>query len=89
VVFLAAVAVNIAIWAIDYFAVGYQSSNYYSVTYTVSSVADAVTPNLDSTQMFATTNVNSTLSVAIGLVYSWVLWKFPLIIYSFNLIEKK
>jgi hypothetical protein len=39
--------------------------------------------------MFTTVNIDVTVSVAMSLVYSWLLWKLPLIVYSYNLIEKR
>jgi hypothetical protein len=87
VIFILAVAINIGVWAIDYFAVGIQASNYYSSAYAVSTLAD-ITTYADSTLIFATstTSLSDPLSIAMSLVFSWVLWKLPLVIYTFNLI---
>jgi hypothetical protein len=87
-VFIAALVVNIGMWAIDYFAVGVQASHYYTTAYSVSSAVDVSTYS-SSTAVFGSTNTNDVLPIAMSLIYSWVLWKFPLIVYSYHLIEKK
>jgi len=74
------------LWALDFFAIGRQASNYYSSNFSISSAIDSVTYT-DSTAIVA--NSSDTLGIAMGLIYSWVLWKFPLVIYSFHLISKR
>jgi len=39
--------------------------------------------------MFGSTNPADTLGIAMSLIYSWVLWKGPLIVYAYNLIENQ
>ncbi len=85
VAFLVAVGINIGIWAIDYNAVNRQASIYYYNTFTVSSYVDTVT-YANSVSMFPTSNPFDTLGTAMALVYSWVLWKGPILIYVLHLI---
>lgn len=81
-----AVGINIGIWAIDYNAVSRQASIYYYNTFTVSSYVDTTT-YANSNSMFPTSNPFDTLGTAMSLVYSWVLWKGPILIYVLHLIE--
>jgi hypothetical protein len=90
VIFVLAFAVYLAVWAIDYFAVGVQASYFYNNAMTVSSYTNSVA-YADSTQMF-TTNVNgpgSPVGVAMSLIYSWILWKAALIVFAYQSVSKE
>jgi len=83
-----ATGVYIGVWAVDYFAIQRQASYYYKNAFTASSTIDVVSYS-DSTQIFSTTNAFDTLGITVSLAYSWVLWKAPLVIYSYHLIEQQ
>jgi hypothetical protein len=90
VAFIVATGFYIGVWAIDYFVFQRQASYYYKNTSLVSLNTDN-TGITDSTLLFAT-SINSpfdTVGVAMSLVYSWVLWKGPLVVYGYHLIEKQ
>ena len=67
----------IGVWAVDYFAVGRQYSYYYYNSVIVSSAVDTAA-HASSQTMFGTADFTDTLSIAMGLLYSWLLWKGPL-----------
>ena len=77
-------------WAIDYFAVGIQASYYYTNAFRVSSYTDTATYT-DSTQMFTNNSnaLNSPVAVAMSLVYSWILWKLALIVFTFQVVSRE
>lgn len=77
-------------WAIDYFAVGVQASYYYTNAFRVSSYTDTATYT-DSTQMFTTSSkaVNSPVAIAMSLVYSWILWKLALIVFTYQVVSRE
>ena len=81
--------INIAMWAIDYYAVGTQASYYYSNAVRVSSFTDAVA-YVDSTSMFTnfSNGPNSAAGVAMSLIYSWVLWKSALIVFTYHIVSR-
>lgn len=94
VVFMLAVGINIGMWAIDYFAVGVQASFFYNNTVPVSSyidIASVYATYTDSTKIFSTsaTSPGAPVAVAMSLIYSWVLWKFPLIVFTYKLISRE
>jgi hypothetical protein len=82
--------VNIGVWAIDYLAVGIQSSYYYTNNLKVSSYTDTYSYT-DSTQMFtsSSSSTNSALAVAMSLIYSWILWKASLIVFSYQIVSRE
>ena len=85
VLFIAALAINIGVWALDFFVVKKtQQSFYYLAGYTVASSLDGTTY---ASSDLVVTDSHSTLSVAMGLVYSWLLWKLSLMVYSYHLIS--
>lgn len=88
VAFIIATAIYIGVWAIDYFAVQRQASYYYKSSSRVSTSTDN-TGIIDSTFLFTTSNPFDSLGVAMSLIYSWMLWKGPLIVYAYHLIEKQ
>lgn len=90
VVFVLAVGINLGIWAIDYYAVGTQASYYYNSNFKVSSYTDA-TIYSDSTQMFTTStnSPGSPVGVAMSLIYTWILWKFALIAFAYQVISRE
>lgn len=93
-VFCLAMGINVGMWAIDYFAVGAQASYFYSNAFKVSTyldIASVVSTYTDSTQMFnnSSNGPGSPLGVAMSLIYSWVLWKFPLIVFTYKLVSKE
>lgn len=85
VAFIVAAGIYIGVWAVDYFAIQRQASYYYKSAKTVSSATDG-TPYGDSTLMFTTSDPFDTLGIAVSLIYSWVLWKLPLVVYCYHLI---
>lgn len=85
--FLIAMGVNIGIWAIDYNAVGRQASTYYYNTYYVSPYVDGVTTS--STSFFTPSDPHDTLGIAIALIYGWVLWKGPLLVFTLHLTDQQ
>jgi len=90
-VFILAMGINIGMWAIDYYSVGTQASYYYSNSFKVSSYTDATAiAYTDSTTMFNnfSNGPNSAVGVAMSLIYSWVLWKFALIAFTYHTISK-
>ncbi len=86
VAFIVAAGIYIGVWAIDYFAVKRQASYFYKNPTTFSPAIDSTT-HLSLTSLFGGVDPFDTLGVAISLVYSWVLWKGPLLVYCFHLIE--
>jgi len=86
--FIIALAIFIAVWAIDYFAVGRQYSYYYYNLTTVSSYVDTTTYS-DSRTIFGTADPTDTLAIAMSLIYSWLLWKGPLCIYILHLTAEQ
>lgn len=88
VAFIVATAIYIGAWAIDYFVFQRQASYYYKSTSLVSPNTDN-TNITDSTLLFTTISPFDTAGVAMSLVYSWFLWKGPLMVYAFHLIEKQ
>ena len=82
--FALALGINIAMWAIDYFAVNVQASYYYSNAKTVSSYTDTVA-YADSSFLFtnSTNGIGSAVAVAMSLIYSWVLWKASLVVFAY------
>lgn len=74
-------------WAINYYAVGRQNSTYYKNSYTVSPYIDTVS-YASSTSMF-TSDPTDTLGTAMGLLYGWVLWKAPLVIWVLHLTHNQ
>ena len=85
VAFIVATAIYIGVWAIDYFAIQRQASYYYKNPSYVSGNTDN-TGIINSTLLFTTRDPFDTLGIAMALVYSWVLWKLPLVVYAFHLI---
>jgi len=83
-------ALNIGVWAIDYFVVQIQASYYYSKDAKISTYIDAATTPASVSAMFSSSSngINSALSVSMSLVYSWLLWKLPLIVFSYHLVSK-
>ena len=71
---------------LDYYAVEKQSSIYYYNNYTVLTAVDT-TAYTDSTTMFGTEDPHDAKGKAMSLVYSWILWKLPLLVYVFHLTE--
>ena len=86
--YLLALGVFVGVWAIDYFAVGRQYSYYYSNSTTMSAAIDSSTYT-DSTVIFSPNDPTDTLSVAMGLLYSWLLWKGPLCVYVLQLTSNQ
>lgn len=84
VAFIIALAIYIGVWAIDYFAIQRQASYYYKNSIYVSDNTDN-TGIIDSTLLFTTSDPFDTLGVVMALVYSWVLWKGPLVVYALHL----
>jgi hypothetical protein len=39
--------------------------------------------------MFTVSEVNDVSSVALSLLYSWIMWKLPLIVFSFKIVDNK
>lgn len=86
-----AMAINIGMWAIDYYAVGTQASYYYSNSFTVSAYTDTISPfYTDSTAMFNTLakGPNSAVGVAMSLIYSWLLWKLSLMVFAYHVVSR-
>lgn len=82
-------ALNIGVWAIDYFAVQIQASYYYSKDAKISTFVDTSPPATVSAMFSGSSNgFNSVISVSMSLVYSWLLWKLPLIVFSYHLVSK-
>jgi hypothetical protein len=82
-------ALNIGVWAIDYFAVQIQASYYYSKNATISSFIDTAAQTSVANLFSSNTNgISSALSVSMSLIYSWILWKLPLIVFSYHLVSK-
>lgn len=74
-------------WAIDTYACNnLQASNYYSVSYYVSTYVGATTT--DSTQLY-TSSLTDVLPTAMGLVYSWLLWKLPLMVFAYHACNRQ
>lgn len=94
VVFMVGVGINVAIWAIDYYAVSVQASYFYNNAMTVSSYTDitsAMATYTDSTKMFgsSTNSSGSPIAVAMSLIYSWILWKISLIVFSWHSVSRE
>jgi hypothetical protein len=88
VAFIVATVIYIGIWAIDYIVFQRQASYYYKSSTYVSPNVDSIIVT-DSTLLFTTSSPFDTAGVAMSLVYSWLLWKGPLVVYTFHLIEKQ
>ena len=85
VIFMAAVLVNVGVWAVDYFATHVQHSYYYEERFTVSANVDN-NSYTDSTQMF-TESTSSVKAVAMALIFSWLLWKTAVMVYAYHVIS--
>ena len=84
VAFLIAMGLNLGIWALDTYVIKRQYSYYYYNSMTFSESIDT-TSYTSGTQMFSPDDPNDTLGVTMGLIYGWVLWKLPLVVYLFHL----
>lgn len=95
ILFLAAAGVYVGIWAISKFSVKEQASYYYSTSPV--SVSPYIEVDQTATQCdqsvvasatpFYTNGENSTAqAVALALVLSWMMWKFPLAMFQLHLI---
>ena len=84
VIFIAAVFINVGVWAIDYFGTKIQHSYYYESNYAVSSTMDGNTYT-DATNIYSE-STGTPKAVAMSLIFSWILWKGALLIYALHLI---
>ncbi len=89
-VFILGMAINIGVWAIDYLAVGTQASYYYSNIFQISGYTDTAAYT-DSTAMFSTLSngPNSAVGVAMSLIYSWLLWKLSLMVFTYQVVSRE
>ena len=81
---MVAIAINVGIWALDYYSIKRQYSYYYYNTTTAYPYIDTNTYT-DSTSIFTTTDPNDTVGVVVGIAYSWILWKGPITVYALHL----
>lgn len=85
VAFAIAMVINIGIWAIDTYAIKRQYSYYYYNSMTFAASIDT-TAYTSGAAMFSPDDPTDTLSIAMGIIYGWVLWKASLLIYVLHLI---
>jgi hypothetical protein len=95
VLFIIACGIYVGIWAITKYATSVQASYYYNVEHTISPYISNNTNNgcnstLDSAvksiSLYTAEQLNDTKAIALGLIYSWLMWKLPMAVFMLHLI---
>ena len=93
--FFIAFGIFIGLWAIDTYATGNVQSSYYyknkfdiSTSLDIASVISTYTSSSLSIFDGKTNGYNSTIAVAMSLVFSWLFWKITLIVYTYHVISR-
>lgn len=85
---LIAFGIYVVVWAIAYKASGHQASTYYHNSY-------AVNPYIDNTSystssfMFLNIDIKDAEGVGLSVLYAWLLWKFPLVLWVLHLTHNQ
>lgn len=86
VIFFCVFVVYGGLWAIDRYAVKIQTSSYYGVSFPVSQYISSNQTYTNSTAMF-TESIRGASSVAMHIIYGWLMWKFPLFVFLFEMVS--
>jgi hypothetical protein len=95
VLFIVACGIYVGIWAITKYAANVQSSYYYHVDHYISPYISNNTNNgcnstLNGTIMSSSIHTSGELidpkAIALGLIYSWLMWKLPMALFMLHLI---
>ncbi len=86
VLFCISTGVVVAIWALDKYATDFkQTSNYYKKSFTVSpSISSQLYAS--SRDIYTNSVLNEPASIVMSLLFSWILWKLPLMAFMAQLV---
>jgi hypothetical protein len=87
----------VGIWAITQYVANIQTSYYYNVDHYISPYVEVsnnanngcnstLNGNMNSTRIYQEGEVNDPKAIALGLIYSWLMWKLPMGLFMLHLI---
>lgn len=79
----------VAVWAINFKQVGYQASTYYHNSYSVNQYVDAQANTYAASTLMFSVDTEDAKGFAMAILYSWILWKFPLVVWVLHLTHNQ